>query len=58
MMYRYISLMKYGKELRWGLEMSLYELSNADLEKSYYYLIPISEKMYKKLNEKFYKEDE
>lgn len=57
MIYRYLSLMKFGNELRWGLESSFYELSGSDLEKNYVYLIPISKEMYKKLNEKFYESE-
>ncbi len=53
--YKYLSLMKFDDELRWGLELSLYKLPEKDLEKDYEYKIPISDKLYEKLNNKFYK---
>ena len=48
----YLSLMKFDDELRWGLELSLFELK--DLENEYRYRIRISKEEFHKLERKFY----
>ena len=54
----YVSLMKFDDELRWGLEEYLYEPDEKELEKDYYYNIPISKELYKYLINKFYERGE
>lgn len=50
--YYYLSLMKFEEELRFGLELSLYDMK--DLENEYKYLIPISREEFTYLCKKFY----
>ena len=50
--YYYLSLMKFEEELRFGLELSLYDMK--DLENGYKYLIPISSEEFNYLCKKFY----
>ena len=51
-MFYYLSLMQFDDELRWGLEISLFELDS--LEKDYFFLIPISKEKFDYLSKKFY----
>lgn len=53
---RFITLMKFGDELRWGLEDSLYDISEHERENSYSLKIEINKELYDYLYEKFYKE--
>ena len=50
--YYYLSLMKFEEEVRFGLELSLYDMK--DLENGYKYLIPISSEEFNYLCKKFY----
>lgn len=50
----YISLMRFGDELRWGLEQYLYEPNEIELEKDYYYNIPVDKELFNYLENKFY----
>lgn len=49
----YISLMRFEDELRWGLEEYLYEPDKIELEKDYYYNIPIDRDLFNYLENKF-----